>query len=126
MAKITKAERERRVSQIYELLIIGTPRPAILQFAAKIWGEVCDRSVDGYCADARKLMTQDLHDDRQVTLAEEIELRRHIIYQSLQDKKYGLALQAADSRAKLLGLFDSLDRAIEIVVAAGYEVVDPT
>lgn len=125
MTKTTKAERATRINEIYKLLIVGTPRPAILQYASENWGEISDRSVDSYIADVRKLMVKELQDNRQIALAEEIELRRHIINQALTDKKYQTALQAADSRAKLLGLFESLDRAVSVVLACGYVVIDP-
>ena len=125
MAKITKIERATRINEIYKLLIVGASRPAILQYAAKNWGEISDRSIDSYIADVRKLMVSELQEDRQIALAEEIELRRFIIQKALADKKYQTALSAADSRAKLLGLFDSLDRALNIVMAYGFTVVDP-
>ena len=124
--KSTKTEIEQRVSQIYKLLVIGTSRHQILQYASKKWGGISDRSVDGYIASARKLMMQNLEIDRTVALAEELELRREIIFQAMQDKKYQIALQASDSRAKLRGLFMSLELAIDTVTAHGYEVSDPT
>ena len=123
--KATKNEIEQRVSQVYKLLIVGTSRPAILQYASKSWGKISDRAVDTYISKARKAMLCELLEDRRLALAEEIELRRMIIQEALTDKKYQVALQSADSRAKLLGLFIDLDRAIEIVIAAGFEVSEP-
>ena len=64
--------------------------------------------------------------EREEAYAEEMELRREIIRKALDDKKYQTALQAADSRAKLRGLFDKLEQAIDTVTAHGYEVSDPT
>lgn len=124
--KTTKSEIEIRVSQIYKLLVIGTSRLAILQYASKKWGEISDRSVDSYIATARKLMMQSLEHDRAEALAEELEFRREIIFHAMQDKKYQIALSAADSRAKLRGLFMPLEMAIDCCVAHGYEVSDPT
>jgi hypothetical protein len=124
--KTTKSEIEIRVSQIYKLLVIGTSRPAIIQYASKKWGELSDRSVDSYIASARKLMMQNLEHDRAVALAEELEFRREIIFKAMADKKYQIALTAADSRAKLRGLFLTLEMAIDVVTAHGYEVSDPT
>ena len=124
--KTTKSEIEIRVSQIYKLLVIGTSRPAILQYASKKWGELSDRTVDSYIAAARKLMMQSLEHDRAVALSEELELRREIIFQAMQDKKYQIALSAADSRAKLRGLFMPLEMAIDVVTAHGLEVHDPS
>ena len=124
--KNTKAEIEQRISQIYKLLVIGTPRPAIIQYASKKWGVMCDRSVDSYIASARKLMMQNLEHDRAEALSEELELRREIIFKAMADKKYQIALSAADSRAKLRGLFMPLEQAIDVVVSHGYEVSDPS
>lgn len=126
MGKSTKNEIEIRVSQIYKLLVIGTSRPAILQYASKTWGEISDRSIDGYIAKARQAMLKELVDDRRLALSEELEFRRHIIQKALVDKKYQIALSAADSRAKLRGLFMPLEQAIEIVIGAGFEVSDPS
>lgn len=123
--KATKNEIDQRVSQVYKLLIVGTSRRDILQHASKSWGEISDRSVDTYIGKARKAMLKELVDDRRLALAQEIEFRRVIIQEALADKKYQFALNAADSRAKLLGLFIDLDRAIEIVIAAGFEVSEP-
>jgi hypothetical protein len=124
--KTTKSEIEIRVSQIYKLLVVGTSRPQILQYASKKWGEISDRSVDSYISQARKIMMQNLEIDRTEALAEELELRREIIFKAMQDKKYQIALSAADSRAKLRGLFLPLELAIDCCVAHGYEVSDPT
>jgi len=123
--KTTKSEIEIRVSQVYKLLLIGTSRRDILRYASEKW-QSSDRSTDAYIASARKLMSKELSDDRQMALGEEIELRRHIIQKALVDKKYQIALTAADSRAKLRGLFMPLEMAINVVTAHGYEVSDPT
>ena len=56
---------------------------------------------------------------REEAFAEELELRREIIRKALDDKKYQTALQAADSRAKLRGLYEYLPRAIETVIDYG-------
>ena len=124
--KSTKTEIEQRVSQIYKLLVIGTSRHQILQYASKKWGGLSDRSVDNYIASARKLMMQNLEIDRAKALSEELELRREIIFRAMSDQKYQIALQASDSRAKLRGLFMSLEQAIDCCVAHGYEVSDPS
>lgn len=51
MAKSTDAEMEQRVTEVYDLLLTGTSRPAILAHASK-W-EVDARSVDTYIRRAK-------------------------------------------------------------------------
>lgn len=48
----TKAETERRVSTVYQLMIDGLDRSRILQYSSENWG-VSERSTDEYIAKAR-------------------------------------------------------------------------
>lgn len=125
-AKTTKAEAEQRVNQIYKLILVGTSRRAILQYASENWGKISDRSVDSYIATARKLMIADLHDDRGLALAQEICTRKHLYTKAYQAKQWRTCLNILDSSAKLQGLFMPLDQAIEVVISYGFEVVEPS
>ena len=123
--KRDQAEIEQQVTEIYSLVISCYSRSHILQYASKKWG-INSRSTDTLIQRARKRMMEITAIQREEAYAEEMELRREIIRKAMEDKKYGLALQAADSRAKLRGLFDKLEQAIDTVTAHGYEVSDPT
>ena len=62
--KSTDAEIEQRVSTVYRLMLRGSSRESILQYAAKKeWG-VETRSVDGYIARAKNLLRKQAETDR--------------------------------------------------------------
>jgi len=116
--KAEKAEIDRRVTEIYSLILSCYSREKICQYAAKKWG-ISYRSTDRLIQRARSRMMEITAIKREEAYAEEMELRREIIRKALDDKKYQTALQAADSRAKLRGLFEPLSRAIETVIDYG-------
>jgi hypothetical protein len=104
--KSTQAEKAKRVNEIYKLLIIGTSRSVILRYGSEKWGEISDRQIEKYIADARQLMLSELHGDRKQAFAEEIAMRKHLYQKAYQAKKYQTCLGILDSIAKLQGLFE--------------------
>jgi hypothetical protein len=126
MAQQTKAQVDQRVEQIYKQLILRQSRAQLLQFASKNWGKLSDRQIDTYIKKARELLVKDLADDRRALIAEHIASRNHIYQKALVEKRYQTCLNVLDSVAKLEGLFESLDKAIDTVTAHGFEVSDPT
>lgn len=123
--KSDNAEIENRINQVYSLLLACHSTEKIVSYASQKWG-INRAQTTRYIQRARKRMMEITAIQREEALAEELELRREIIRKAMDDKKYGLAMQAADSRAKLRGLFITLDQAIETVTAHGLEVSDPT
>lgn len=123
--KSDNAEIEKRVNQVYSLILQCHSTEKIVAYASQIWG-INRAQTTRYIQRARKRMMEITALQREEAFAEELELRREIIRKALDDKKYQTALQAADSRAKLRGLFVTLDQAIDTVTAHGLEVSDPT
>ena len=123
--KAEKAEIDQRVTEIYSLIISCYSREKICQYGSKKWG-ISYRQIDRLIQRARSRMMEITAIKREEAFAEELELRREIIRKAMDDKKYQTALQAADSRAKLRGLFITLDQAIDTVTAHGFEVSDPS
>jgi hypothetical protein len=123
--KSDNAEMEKRVNKVYSLILQCHSTEKIVLFAAQSWG-INRRQTTTLIKRAREQMKEVCAIEREEAYAEEMELRREIIRKALDDKKYQTALQAADSRAKLRGLFDKLEQAIDTVTAHGYEVSDPT
>ena len=123
--KSSKAETEQRVNEVYSLLLSCASREQIIEHCGSKWG-IKPRTTDTLIREARERLLKVLAVERESALAEELELRREIIRRALAEKKYQIALQAADSRAKLRGLFVSLDQAVEILNASGFIVTDPT
>jgi hypothetical protein len=123
--KSDNAEIENRINQVYSLILQCYSSEKIVQYAAQKWG-INRRQTFVIIQRARSRMMEITAIKREEAFAEEMELRREIIRKALDDKKYQTALQAADSRAKLRGLFITLDQAIDTVTAHGFEVSDPS
>ena len=123
--KSDKAEIEVRINKVYSLILQCHSSEKIIAYANQNWG-INRAQAKTYIKRARAQMKEVCAIEREEAYAEEMELRREIIRKALDDKKYQTALQAADSRAKLRGLFDKLEQAIDTVIAHGYEVSDPT
>jgi len=102
--KSDQAEIENRVNQVYSLLLSCQPYAKILRYASEKWG-ISSRQTDTLIRRARDRMMEITALQRQEAFAEELELRREIIRKALDNNKIQTALQAADSRAKLRGLF---------------------
>ncbi len=66
MGKSTDAEMEQRISDVYNLLLLGTSRPAILQYASK-W-KVDPRSVDTYIRRAKAEIKRHAKTQREAAL----------------------------------------------------------
>jgi hypothetical protein len=123
--KSDNAEIENRINQVYSLILQCYSTEKIVRYSAQTWG-INRRQTTTLIQRARSRMMEITAIKREEAFAEEMELRREIIRKALDDKKYQTALQAADSRAKLRGLFITLDQAIDTVTAHGFEVSDPS
>lgn len=123
--KSDNAEIDQRVNKVYLLILQCYSTEKIVEYSRQVWG-INRAQTARYIQRARSRMMEVTAIKREEAFAEEMELRREIIRKALDDKKYQTALQAADSRAKLRGLFITLDQAIDTVTAHGYEVSDPT
>jgi hypothetical protein len=123
--KSDNAEIENRINQVYSLILACQPYAKIVRYASEKWG-ITSRQTDTLIQRARNRMKEISAIHREEAYAEELELRREIIRKALDDKKYQTALQAADSRAKLRGLFITLEQAIGVVTAHGYGLSDAT
>ena len=126
MAQSGKAEIDKRVSEVYSLLLSRVNRAQILQYAANKWGKIGDRTVDSYISKARDLLRKETAIDRVSSLAEHIASRNQLYQIALKKEKLQTCLQILDSTAKLQGLFITLEQAIDTVTAHGFEVSDPS
>lgn len=125
MPKSTAAEFERRVSQVYMLLLQGEPRAKIVHFSTQNWGIKAEQAKK-YIARARKQMLADLRLDREELRGQAISQRNDLYRKAYKQDRFSTCLQILDSRDRILGLFNDIDTHIEIVEAAGYEVRDPS
>ena len=53
--RITAAEKELRVFQVYHMVLNGYPRYKIILFGRDTWN-ACDRTIDGYISDVNQMM----------------------------------------------------------------------
>lgn len=60
--RITHAEKELRVFQIYKLIIEGTPRHQLVKFGKEEWG-ACPRVIDTYISEVNTMLKNTLIDD---------------------------------------------------------------
>lgn len=126
MAQSGKAEIDKRVSEVYSLLLSRANRAQILQYAANKWGKIGDRTVDSYISKARELLRKDTAINRTAALAEHIATRNQLYQLALKKEKLQTCLQILDSTAKLQGLNEALPNAIETIYAHGGTVSFPT
>jgi predicted DNA-binding protein (UPF0251 family) len=112
--KSDAAEVDRRVNEIYSLVLAAHSYNKICRYAATKWN-ISTRQTDRLIKQARDKMRSVLSLGQEEALAEELELRRIIINKTLEDKNYKYALAAAEQRAKLRGLYDDLPRAIATI-----------
>ena len=54
--RITIAEKELRIYQIYQMVLNGFPRYKIQVYGKKTWN-ACERTIDGYISDVAKMMS---------------------------------------------------------------------
>lgn len=104
--KGSKTEVEARISTVHRLLCAGATRAQILRYGSDTWG-LCDRQVEDYIAKARQTMIEAHKEAREDALALELARRNELLQAAWQQGKLFTALQIADSRARLLGLFNS-------------------
>lgn len=102
--KPTATEKATRVEAAKLMLLNGLSRAQIVQNLTKRY-DVKDRAVDGYLAEARDILQQELEAIRPYALAEHIAHRRGLRAQLRHNKDYMGELKAAQDEAKLLGLY---------------------
>lgn len=103
--KATIAEIDRRVTEVYKLLCRGANRAQVVRHCSDKWG-IGSRQAENYMARARKQMRELLAESREDLLSIEIAFRNDLLLEASQKGKLFTALQIADSRARLLGLFE--------------------
>ena len=123
-AKANAIESERRVTEIYGLLLQRETRQNILQFAAETWG-IESRQTAAYIAKARAQMKQEAKAARSTQFAEHIALRRDLYQKAVRKGSWFTALQVAQDEARLLGLYYTIEDHLEAVLKAGYIVYEP-
>jgi hypothetical protein len=121
--KPTIVERERRITEIYKLLIMGSSRTRILEYAAKNWG-IKVSTTDAMIAEAREKFLDEAKTNREEFKAEAIAQRKEIYYNAFKEKRWAIALQTLDSIAKIQGCYSKTDEELlNELKSRGYRVI---
>ena len=100
--KATKAESTLRVQEVYGYLAKGLSRAQILQETAG-WGR-SERTVDDFIRKARDLLEKDCDIARPAYLAELLQRLRTYEQAAAKRGQYQVAVNAATTQAKLIGM----------------------
>lgn len=100
--RVTKAETSLRTQEIYGYLSKGYSRAQIQQETA-VWGKSV-RQVDEYIAKARELLEEDCDIARPAYLAELLQRLRTYEQAAAKRGQYQVAVNAATTQARLIGL----------------------
>lgn len=104
MPRVTKAEKKRRVNDVYKMLLVGCSRAEILQLATNQGWGVSDRQVDTYIKDARKKFTDVLDEDVTQYRAEALTRLHYLLQKAFQIQDYKTALAVQKEINSVLGL----------------------
>lgn len=104
MAKSTKAEVQKRIRIVLEMLLQSTPRVDIVQYAAINWG-ITEWGTDKYIAQANKIMMVQAKQERDEVYAANLAQRRYIKNKAIKAEDYRLAHEVLKDEAKLLDLY---------------------
>ena len=105
MARITKAEKLRRVHQIRLILARGGIRSECLELAATEWG-LRPRSADFYIHEANQQIVEDFNIDRKEYTAQLLQVLHRVMEKGTQTNQMG-AVTAAVAQAMKLARLDS-------------------
>lgn len=103
--RASKAETDRRVTQIYRWLCDGLSTGEIQHRAAELWGLSPAALERRYLPRARRLLTEDLAVDREYARSRLLAISDRILQESMARGNYGIALKALDFQAKIHGLY---------------------
>jgi hypothetical protein len=103
MPKATRAEVDRRVDEVYDLLISRVTYQAIIGYGASKWG-VKERQMNVYIRRARERIQGFIKESEEERLATAIASYNSLCARQIADKDYTGARQTLDSLNRLLGL----------------------
>ena len=104
MARISKAEKLRRVNEIRQILGRGGTRSECLELAATEWG-LKTRSADFYIHEANQQIVQDFNIDRKEYTAQLLQVLHRVMDKGTQTNQMG-AVTAAVAQAMKLARLD--------------------
>ena len=103
MARISAAEKERRVHEIAQMLINCTRTSECLRHASESWG-ITKRMGENYVADARAVIRADYSSERRDFLAEKLAALAMVQEKAMASNQLGAAVGAVRLAAELAQL----------------------
>lgn len=103
--KITNVERDKRVTTIYDLLVLGTSRAQIIQYAANKEWDVSSRQIDNYIKQANDCFTQEAQAHREIELGKARRRLEDLYLKTMKLQDYQRALAVQRELNALFGLY---------------------
>lgn len=103
-AKATNAQVAKRLREVYDLLLSGSSRPEILEYAKTKWG-LSGAQADSYIARVRKTYLAAVAEGREAALERHLALRRDMLQRARKAGDLNAELQIARDEAKLRDLY---------------------
>ena len=103
MPKGRTAATQQRIEQIVEWICEGMPRRMILTEARRKWG-VADDTIDGYTADARKIVRQMWEMSREEFVSQQMAALEHLSHLAIKSKQFSAAAGARATMARMVGV----------------------
>ena len=128
MAKITKAERTRRVEKVVSLLLMGAKRADIILYASQKanWG-VSERQITTYIKYATEEIKAQSHDEIEFERGRMKERLESLYQGNIKKKDFRAALAVTKERGEMLGIYAS--KKVDVTSGGekikGYAVVSP-
>ena len=126
--KATKAQNIQRMRVVYEMLLSDTPRPDVLQYAARKWG-IATRTTDMLIQKANNLIIEEANRMRENALEKHLAQRALIRNKALKKGDERLAFDVLRDETKLLDLYpkgegSSDDKPLIIKILKGVSMTD--
>ncbi len=103
-SKATIAQKIKRVSEVYNMLLSGKSRTQILQIITRKY-KVCESSCDKYISEARRKLKRYIEKDMTTGLRKRLARRELMFSKAFEDGKIDLCLEIEKDTAKIEGLY---------------------
>lgn len=104
MNKATNAEMEKRVHEVYRMLLVGADRLKIIQYCAEKW-KVGERTADLLIHRATEILDEKVEVNAEKLLNKSLKTRWDLLFRAIQAKEIATAHEIAKDLDKLLGLY---------------------
>ncbi len=122
--KATAAEIEKRIEQVYSLLLLSEPTKTIYRYCSDKWG-ISTRQADVYIQRATVFFREQSIDNREDRRNRAIEQRNMVFREAFRRKHLQTAYLVLQDRDTLDGLYFSESDHIEELLKRGYIVTRP-